>query len=94
MSTEKKIELFDPKRKLLNPEKLSELSGLNLSDEQAEEIILALRKYAQILYEFTIQQEQSTNGKANQTSNDPYKVGRGILRMKGSKLPFFLEERR
>jgi hypothetical protein len=39
MSTEKKIQLINPKREPLTPEKLREFSGLNLSDEQAEEII-------------------------------------------------------
>lgn len=42
MSTEKKIQLINPKREPLTPEKLGKLSGLNLSDEQAEEAIWAL----------------------------------------------------
>ena len=60
MSTKKKNELINPKREPLTPEKLSELSGLNLSDEQAEEVIWSLTKYARIIYDFTVQQEQST----------------------------------
>jgi len=45
------------------PEKLRELSGLNLSDKQAEEIIWSLTKYVKILYDFTVQQEQSAEYK-------------------------------
>lgn len=59
MSNEKKIRLINPKRKPLTPEKLRELSGLNLSDQQAEEAIWSLTQYARILYDFTVQQEQS-----------------------------------
>ena len=39
MSNEKKIKLINPKREPLTPEKLRELSGLNLSNEHAEEAI-------------------------------------------------------
>ena len=42
MPTKKKIELINPKREPLTPEKPRELSGLNLSDEQAEEVISSL----------------------------------------------------
>jgi hypothetical protein len=59
MSTEKKIKLINPKRDPLTPEKLRELSGLNLSDEQAEEVIWSLTQYARIVYDFTLQQEES-----------------------------------
>jgi hypothetical protein len=59
MSTKKKIELINPKRLPRTPEKLRELSGLNLSDEQAEEVIWSLTQYARIVYDFTVQQEQS-----------------------------------
>lgn len=52
MSTEKKIKLINPQRKSLTPEKLRELSGLNLSDEQAEEVIWSLTQYARIVYDF------------------------------------------
>jgi hypothetical protein len=38
MSTKNKIELLNPKREPLTPEKLRELSGLNLSDKQAEDV--------------------------------------------------------
>ena len=58
MSTEKKFKLINPKRDPLTPEKLRELSGLNLSDEQAEDVIWSLTKYAQIIHDFTIHQEQ------------------------------------
>lgn len=71
MSTERKIKLINPKRKPFTPEKLRELSGLNLSDEQAEEVISSLTKYARIIFDFTVQQEKSANAKANQALNDP-----------------------
>jgi hypothetical protein len=44
MSTKKKNELINPKREPLTPEKLRELLGLNLSDEQAEEVIGSLTR--------------------------------------------------
>ncbi|GGB25554.1 hypothetical protein [Puia dinghuensis] len=69
MSAEKKIKLNNPKREPLTPEKLRELSCLNLSDEQAKEVIWSLTKYAKILYDFTVQQEQLTRAKVNQTLN-------------------------
>ena len=58
MSNEKKIKLINPKREPLAPEKLRELSGLNLSDEQAEEVIWSLTQYARIVYNLIVQQEQ------------------------------------
>ena len=70
MSTKKETEFINRKREPLTPEKLRELSGFNLSDEQAEEIIWSLSKYAQVFYNFTVQQEQSANTKPNQASND------------------------
>lgn len=42
MSAKKKNGLLNPKREPLTTEKLRELSGLNLSDEQAEEVIWSL----------------------------------------------------
>jgi hypothetical protein len=59
MSTKKNTELINPKRAPLTPEKLRELSGLNLSDEQAEEVIWSLTQYARIIFDFTVQQEQA-----------------------------------
>lgn len=58
MSVKKKNGLLNPKREPLTPEKLRELSGLNLSDEQAKEIIWSLTRFAQVIYDFTIRQEQ------------------------------------
>ncbi|MBN9379879.1 MAG: hypothetical protein J0H74_03885 [Chitinophagaceae bacterium] len=58
MSTKKKTESINPKREQLTPEKLRELSGLNLSDEQAKDVIWSLTKYAQIIYGYSVQQEQ------------------------------------
>jgi len=45
MSTKKKNGLINPKREPLTPEKLRELSGLNLSDEQAEEVNHLKRRF-------------------------------------------------
>ena len=61
MSTKKNTGLSNPKRKPLTPEKLRDLSGLNLSDEQAKEVIWSLTKYARIVYDFSVQQEQTNN---------------------------------
>jgi hypothetical protein len=68
MSTKKKTELINSKREPLTPKKLRELSGLNLSDKQAEEVIESLTRYARILFDFTLQQEKSAeseNGSEN-----------------------------
>ncbi len=61
MSAIKKNGLLNPKREPLTPEKLRELSGLDLSDEQAKEVIWSLTKYARIIYDFSVQQEQTNN---------------------------------
>lgn len=63
MSAKKKTELINPRREPLTSEKLRELSGLNLSDEQAEEVIWSLTRYAQMIYDFTINQECLTESK-------------------------------
>jgi hypothetical protein len=57
------IEILNPNREPLTPENLKEISGLNLKDEQAEEVIWALTQYAQIVCNFTIKQEQSVKCK-------------------------------
>ncbi|HVU54625.1 MAG TPA: hypothetical protein VHD83_06195 [Puia sp.] len=59
MSTKKNTELINPKREPITPEKLRKLSGLNLSDEEAEEVIGSLTRFAWIVIDFTIQQEQA-----------------------------------
>jgi len=59
MSTEKKIKSLNPPKEPLMPEKLRKLSGLSLSDKQAEEVIESLTRYARILYNFTVQHEQA-----------------------------------
>ena len=61
MSTKKKTELLNPKREPLTPEKLRELSGLNLSNEQAKEVIWSLTKYAKIIFDFAVQQGKSVD---------------------------------
>ena len=71
MSNEKKIKLINPTREPLTPEKLRELSGLDLSDEQAKEVIWSLTQYARVIYDFPIQQEQTANAKTDQPLNDP-----------------------
>jgi hypothetical protein len=63
MSNEKKIKLINPKREPLTPEKLRELSGFDLSDEQAEEVIWSLTRFARIVFDFTLQCEQPTERK-------------------------------
>jgi hypothetical protein len=54
MSTPKKTEVITPKREPLTPKKLRELSVLNLSDEQAEEVIWSLTQYARIIFDFPV----------------------------------------
>ncbi len=60
MSNEKRIKLINPKREPLTPEKLRELSGLNLSDKQADEVIWSLTQFARVLHDSIVQLEQST----------------------------------
>ena len=71
MPRKKNTELINPKREPLTPEKIRELSGLDLSNEQAEEVIWSLTRFAQILYDFTDQQEQPADTKPNHAANDP-----------------------
>jgi hypothetical protein len=70
MSTEKKFKLINLQREPLKPEKLRELSGLNLSDDQAKEVIWSLTKYARIVCDFAVQQEQSAECKNKSDSLD------------------------
>jgi hypothetical protein len=58
MSAKKKTKSINPKHESLTPEKLRELSGLNLSDEQAEEVISSLTRYARIIHDLTVRQER------------------------------------
>lgn len=67
MSTKKKTGSINPKHEPLTREKLRELAGMNLSDEQAEEVISSLTRFARIIYDFTVQQKQSANAKPEQT---------------------------
>ena len=64
MAIEKKTKLMNPRNEPLTPEKLRKLSGLNLSDEQAEEVIWSLTRFAQILFNSIAQEEQPPNNKA------------------------------
>lgn len=61
----KKTELINPKRKPPTPEKLRELSGLNLSDGQAEETIRSLERFAGILYEVISRKEQADQNESD-----------------------------
>jgi hypothetical protein len=68
MPAKKRIELINPKREPLTVEKLKELSGLNLSDEQAEEAVESIRKFVCILYA-SVKKTQSAEEQKNQTLN-------------------------
>lgn len=52
---------LNPKHEPLTPEKLKELSGLDLSGNEAEEVIWSIRKFARVLFEFATQQQQLAN---------------------------------
>src|SRR5687768_3455232 len=45
------VRLINPEHKSLTKEKLCELSGLTLSDEQAQETVDAIHLFAKLLYE-------------------------------------------
>jgi len=63
MPAKKKFELINPKHEPLTIEKLRELTGWELSDEEAEEAILSIRKFARILFDVAKQQKQLTENK-------------------------------
>jgi len=63
MPAKKKFKLINPQGESLTVEKFSELSGLQLSDEQAEEAVWSIRKFARILIEAVKQQKQLTECK-------------------------------
>jgi hypothetical protein len=69
MSTKKNTELINPKHGPLTPEKLRELPGLNLSDEQAEEVIWSLTRYARLSTILAFNKIGKQNAKTNQ--NEP-----------------------
>ncbi|WP_212005732.1 hypothetical protein [Chitinophaga sp. HK235] len=48
---------LNPNNEPLTPEKLRELSGLDLSDEEAKEIIGSIRRFARVLCGFAVQQQ-------------------------------------
>jgi len=64
MPAKKKFELINPKHEPLTIEKLGELSGWELSDEQAEEAVLSIRKFARIIFEVAIQQLRPNQSKS------------------------------
>jgi hypothetical protein len=47
--------LINPERKSLTKEKLAELSGLELTEQEAEEVLHSIHLLAKILYELTNQ---------------------------------------
>jgi hypothetical protein len=58
----KKVQLINKQRELLTPNKVRELSGINVSDQEAEDITVSINKLARILY-------QAANQKANVAPN-------------------------
>lgn len=50
MPDKRKIKLLNPKYEPLTVEKLRELSGLDLSDEKAQEAVDSIRLFVRILY--------------------------------------------
>jgi len=63
MPAKKKFELINPKHESLTVEKLRELTCWKLSDEQAEEAVVSIRKYARILFEVANRQKQLIESK-------------------------------
>ncbi len=49
----KTIRLLNPEKQLLTPDKLRELSGLEVSDEKADGIIDSIRLLCNVLYQFS-----------------------------------------
>ena len=56
MPAKKKFEMINPKHEPLTIENLRELSGWELSDEQAEEAVLSIKKFAGILARMVMRQ--------------------------------------
>ncbi|GAA3928306.1 hypothetical protein GO495_06015 [Chitinophaga oryziterrae] len=52
---------LNPNNEPLTPEKLRELSGLDLSDEEAQKIIWSIKRFARVLYGFATQQQVVNN---------------------------------
>ena len=65
MPAKKKSKLINPKGESLTVEKFRELTGLQLSDEQAEEAVESIKKFARSLFETAIQQKRLTENKEN-----------------------------
>jgi hypothetical protein len=59
MACKNRNESINPKREELTPEKLRELSGLELPDGQAKETIDSIDQFVRILYEAISYKEQS-----------------------------------
>ena len=51
------LKLLNPERQPLTVEKLRELSGLTLTDEDAERILFSIHLYAKLLYEYRRQKQ-------------------------------------
>jgi len=52
---------LNPNHEPLTPKKLRELSGLDVSDEEAQDIIWSIRRFARVLFGFATQQQQLAN---------------------------------
>lgn len=53
----------------LTPDKLRELSGMNVSDEEAEEIIHSIRLFCKVLYQFTVATQNNESIKEDNFNN-------------------------
>lgn len=72
MPPKKKIKSINPKHESLTVEKLRELTGITFSDDEAEEIVLSIKKFVRILYETIKRQEQSDENKSKQDCKDQH----------------------
>ena len=54
----KAFRLLNPEKQQLTPEKLRELSGLELPDEKADQIIDSIRMLCSVLYQFSNDQKK------------------------------------
>ena len=67
MPVKKNLELINHKREPLTVEKLRELSDWELTDEQAEEVVLSVKQFAHVLAKMVIHQNQLTENKDKST---------------------------
>lgn len=62
---------LNPKSEPLTPAKLRELSGLDVSDQEAEQIIQSVRIFCKVLFEFAVarNKQQSIKEQCDNTIN-------------------------